>query len=190
MLGNEPTIAAVKGFLVSVEHALENGEEGVVGDREIEEGIDDPGARRGGVLLGEFKGVALKKWEDVWNREHSVVEVEASAEDADLVGDDLVGFWCVAVGLSGLGGVGEGFVVGGGDEVLPGGADVGRVAMVGGVVDEEAEVVVGGLIGVLVVEGVEGEDGAVELGEEGFFARGADAGVGFQAEEEVGLDVG
>ena len=67
--------------------------------------------------------------------------------------------------------------MGGGDEVLPGGADVGRVAVVGGVVDEEAEVVVGGLVCVLVVEGVEGEDGPVELGEEGGAAVGLQARV-------------
>lgn len=89
-----------------------------------------------------------------------------------------------------MGGAGGGFFVGARDEVLPGGADVGWVAMVGSLVDEKAEVIIGGLVGVLVVENVDAEDAAVELGEEGGLAIGGDARVAFKAKQQVGLYVG
>lgn len=62
------------------------------------------------------------------------------------------------VGFGGVAAVGTlrrvllGFKVAAVEEVVPRAFDVGRVAMVGSLVDENAEVVVAGLIGVLVVE--------------------------------------
>ena len=185
MLRNKAAVVVMEGLFVSVEHALEDGVDRVVRDGEVGEGIDDPGAGRGGVLLGKFVGVSFEEVEDVCHGEHGVVEVKAAAKTADLVGDDLVGLR----GVAGLRGGGEGFIVGAVDEVVPGGADVGGVAVVGGMVDEEAKVVVGGLVCVLVVEGVEGEDGSVELGEEILLALRGDAGVCFEAEKKVRLDV-
>lgn len=51
--------------------------------------------------------------------------------------------------------------------------------MVGGLVDEEAEVEVAGLIGVVVVEFREAEDLAVELGNDFWFSGGSDTLVFF-----------
>ena len=71
------------------------------------------------------------------------------------------------------------------DQVLPGGANVGGGSVIGNLVDEETEVVVGGLIRVLVVESGDGQDLAVELGDEGGLAVGGKAGVVLEAREEV-----
>ena len=62
--------------------------------------------------------------------------------------------------------------------------------MVGGLVDEEAEVVVGGLVCVLVVEDVDWLNFTVQFGDESSGAVGGDAGVDFEAGQKVGLDVG
>jgi hypothetical protein len=52
------------------------------------------------------------------------------------------------------------------DQFLPAGADVGRVAMISNLVDEDAKIVVSSLIGVCVIKFVDGEDGAVERGKD------------------------
>lgn len=60
------------------------------------------------------------------------------------------------------------------EQVLPCGADVGGVAVIGGLVDEEGEVEVAGLVGVVVVEFRKAEDLAVELGDDFRFSGGSD----------------
>lgn len=98
--------------------------------------------------------------------------------------------------------------MGGVEEVLPGLCDVGGVAVVGGLVDENADVEVAGLVCVAVVElgGFllarathgealyiahfgEAQDGAVEFVGNLNFPLGSAARVGFQPLEEIVLDV-
>ena len=63
--------------------------EGVVGDGYFGEGVDDP-VSGGGGGGSEFEGVSFKEGQQVWDGEHCVVEIEAAAERADLIGDGLV----------------------------------------------------------------------------------------------------
>lgn len=117
-------IAAFEGGFVGVEDRFEDGEEGFKGDVDVDEGVDDPGGGADAVL--EFKGVAFEHGEEVGDWEHGFGEVEAGAEGAEFFADGFVGEGFASVG---------GFLVGAFEEVLPCGADVGWVAVVGGLVD-------------------------------------------------------
>lgn len=51
--GDVATVAAVEGCFGVVEHALQDGEDGFVGDLEVEEEIHDPGGRAHSALVFE-----------------------------------------------------------------------------------------------------------------------------------------
>ena len=114
---------------------------------DLRESVNDPGLRPNITLL--CKGVALEEREEVVDWEHGFREVEAGAQGADLFADSFVREGgCGVAGFD----AGEGFGVEAGDEGVPACANVGGVAVVGGLEDEDTEVVVAGLVGILVVK--------------------------------------
>lgn len=141
MVGDGAAAAADEGRLVVVEDALEHRDELVVRDAQVEEDIDDPRRRRPRPALVR-EGVRLKQRQHRRHIERRVRQVEACTELADRLRDgfpralvvEFGGFVCLL------------------KEVLPCGADVGEVAMVGDLVDEEAEIVVAGLVSVSAIE--------------------------------------
>lgn len=91
----------------------------------------------------ELEGVPLHQGQNVRDGEHGFREIETGAERADFFDDGFVGEGSAA---------GDGLFVSAINEVLPGGADVGGIAVVGGLVDQDAKVEVVGLIGVLIIK--------------------------------------
>lgn len=140
VVGDIATVTALEGSLVVVEHGLEHRQDGFVRDLQVEEGVEHPGGGADTALV--LEGVFFEHGHEVGDRERAFREAQARAETADFLGHGFVG-----LGLAALGG----FPVRVLEEVLPGGFDVGCVAVVGGLVDEDAEVEVAGLVGVVVV---------------------------------------
>lgn len=90
----------------------------------------------------ELEGVALEEGKKVRDGEGEFGERKTGAKVADGVGDDFEGLWAV--------GAFERFSVLGFDELAPGIPDVDGVAVVGRFVDEDAEIVVACLVGILI----------------------------------------
>lgn len=134
-------VAAFKGRFVVVEQAFQDGKDGFVGDLEVQEEIDDPCGRADAALVVER--VAFQQGHEDGDGEGAFREVQARAEASDLFDDGLV--W---LGLAARDRLPVCCV----QEVLPRLRDVGRVAMVGGLVDQKADVEIACLVCVAVVE--------------------------------------
>ena len=118
-------IGAAEGGFVAEEHGFESQEQGLVRDTDFKQGVGDPGPRTHVALV--FKGIAFEHGEDVVDGEHGFREVDAGGEGADLFDDGFVRERLAAF---------QDLLVGVFEEVLPIGTDVGRVAVIGGLVDE------------------------------------------------------
>lgn len=99
----------MKGRFIVVEEGFEGVVDGVVGNGDVGQDVDDPGPRREIVVvvraaLGVFEGIALEQGNEVGDGEHGVVEVKATAESTDGGGNGRVGLWVVVVGAGGCGG--------------------------------------------------------------------------------------
>lgn len=178
VVGDEAPIAALEGRFFVVEHAFQHGNHGFVGHLEVDECVRDPGLGRDVVL--EFVRVALEHGEEVGHGEHGFREVESLAQAPYFLADAFVR------GLAFRGGL----FVDAFEEVLPCGFDVGGIAVVGGLVDEDADVEVACLVGVAVVELAQADDLAVERFDDFRFSLRGDSVVGAQPLEEIVLDVG
>ena len=96
--------------------------------------------------MGE--GVAFEHRDEVGDGKHGFAEVEAGSKRAYLFGHNLVGFGGVRGGSIAF----ERIFMDAVEEVLPRDADICGVAMVGYLVDEDAKIVIGRLISVLIVK--------------------------------------
>ena len=133
--------ATLERRFVRLEEGVESGEEICGRDLQVEEEVGNPGGGADGTL--ELVRVALEQGDEVGDGKCGGGEVETGAEGTDDVGDALVGRGVAAV---------EGVVVGLLEQGAPNVFDIDGVAVVGDVVDQEAQVVVAGAFGVRVVK--------------------------------------
>ena len=137
-------------LFVVVEHTLQHREKRFIGDANLNQSVNDPSFWTDVPLVGE--GVAFEHREEVGNGEHGFAEIEPGSERAYFFGYDFVGLW----GVRGCGGARDGLLMEAVEEVLPCDADVCGVAMVCHLVNEDAEIIIGCLISVLIVKLVVG----------------------------------
>jgi hypothetical protein len=142
MCSKDSLAAPSKGGDIVIPQALNLGNDALEREADFDEQVWDPSAWTDVVL--EFNGVLLDHGDEEGGREGGFGEGEAVGHVAHHVDDCFVRLLGAVVA--------EGFLVGGVDEGLPGSADVCFVAVGGGFIDGEADVEVGGLVGVFIVE--------------------------------------
>jgi hypothetical protein len=152
-LDKQLAVAACKRLFLRIPQRLERSNQTLKGRLKLNKDIDRPHEicvqrqvlriRRIGLVDVELQVVLEKELQDDVDGEHVLVETGAVTQVLDFQGDDFPGKALVSC---------DGISMGLFDEVGPCRADVGDVAVVGGVVDEEAYIVVCCLIGVLVIE--------------------------------------
>lgn len=143
LAGDVSAIGAGEGELLVVEERLEGLQQRLVVHLAGHEQVDDPARGRHVALLRVV--VRLEEVDDGRHGEGRVGELQALGERPHFV-DDLLIRRAAAVW------VGDGGVVGAGDQTAPGGFDICCAAVVGCLVDLQADIVVACLVSVEVVE--------------------------------------
>ena len=165
IIRDEAPVPARERRFVGVKHVLQHLEQGLERHVEVDKGVDDP--RLGADAVLKLEGVAFEHGDEVGDWEHGFAKLEAVPQCAHFFRDGFPGLRAAVAAL-------EALVMRAIEQVLPRGANVGRVTVVGGLVDEETEVKVAGLIGVVIIELRETEDLVVELCDDFWFSGGSD----------------